>query len=1004
MKTIVNRILSIALLLLGASFAVIPLECQAANNSSVLDLSTDNSSGISDSQWIGTLEDGTILGFRYQYGRIHFCGAISHQTKIILPDSVRISSDTYPVVVIGYYRCDFNDAQNVDTLVIPSTITAVDHLPEPLKVLQTSSYISSVQYEELYKLGKVLVPIDVLISYYDNKQWSNYVLINPEGTEPLKVTINMSKAGEFAQLVSQMVDHWYKVNELTVIGDLNTDDLNEFKKFRQLTKLDLSGANFSDLPDYFGGAGYSETREAFNLLEDVSLPELNSIGKCALASCCRLKNISIPKVSTIGEGAFVRCGAKHITLPEGTTSIGNSAFQYSSLEDITIPSSLTEISDNCFWECKKLTSIDLPPSVTKIGGSAFNYCSNLKSVSLPGVKTIGENAFAYCEKLSEVTFAEGLTELPSSSFLFCSALTEIDLPASLMIEFSPFSECNNVKKVISRAVIPPYNYFSYDPGYDSSIIPFNDTIDVVLYVPEVSIEAYKAAPNWNKFQTILPLEDKISNAYYYDYATIDNALGFNPDCNISIDWKLLIYSSGFVYRDKYSFGAVDYNGDSTLSMHNYKQTHYLGEGSEIGRDYYKSHFSSLISNGPMRADKVQSILQFYRTDLWYFISFPYDVKISDITHTDGTHFVIRKYSGSNRASHNGDTWVDLSSDSVMHAYEGYIFRCNKQYAEFNFPAINNTNKNNIFIAGDATIPLNEYLSEFAHSRSWNLIGNPYPCFYDTRFMDFTAPITVYDKIYGRYDAYSPLDDSYILPPSQAFFVQRPIDKSSITFDAAGRQKDHNVRELPSQIRRRLASKIGRKVYNIFLSGSNSEDHTRFVFNSESSLTYELDKDASKFMTDNNSSILLYTIEDGVKYAINERPKDNGTIRVGFFAPIEGEYTLSLKTEQSDNVVLVDNEKNIETSMSADYIFTATAGFNNTRFVLKLGEETGISSVSKELTEISVNNGVVSANAPFAVYAMDGRLVGNCDSDHTMVLSAGVYVINSKDVKRKIWVK
>ena len=80
MKTIVNRILSIALLLLGASFAVIPLECQAANNSSVLDLSTDNSSGISDSQWIGTLEDGTILGFAMYAMSINLCCAISHNT------------------------------------------------------------------------------------------------------------------------------------------------------------------------------------------------------------------------------------------------------------------------------------------------------------------------------------------------------------------------------------------------------------------------------------------------------------------------------------------------------------------------------------------------------------------------------------------------------------------------------------------------------------------------------------------------------------------------------------------------------------------------------------------------------------------------------------------------------------------------------------------------------------------------------------------------------------
>ena len=405
----------------------------------------------------------------------------------------------------------------------------------------------------------------------------------------------------------------------------------------------------------------------------------------------------------------------------------------------------------------------------------------------------------------------------------------------------------------------------------------------------------------------------------------------------------------------------------------------------------------------MRADNVQTTLKTYN-NIWYFISLPYDVKVSDIIYTDDTQFAIRKYSGLNRAEQNGSTWQNLTADDTMLAYEGYILRCNKNEADFTFFAINNSNKNNVFEKGNVSVPLGEYPSEFEHNRSWNLIGNPYPCYFDTHYMDFTAPITIWNTYDKRYDAYSPIDDSYILHPAQAFFVQRPVDQASITFDKAGRQKDATVREEPSQIRKRITPKDDRKIFNIIMSNGTEEDHTRFVINSNASRTYELDKDASKFVTDDNTSMLLYTVEDGVRYAINERPIGNGIIHFGFYAPKEGEYVLSLNTLQEDNLILIDHETNTEIPITEEYHFNATAGFNETRFSLIFGEATGISSIDKDDVQVSIENGIVSANISYNIYTLDGQLIGSHTAGNTTVLSKGVYVIQSKDVKRKIIVK
>lgn len=960
---------------------------------STVNVEYNSSSGIQDAEYTYKQSDGTILGFYLGWEEAYFMGAISSKSSLTIPDNVQYDSKTYPVKYIGGWSiCDFEKASTVTSLTLPTTAESINYLPSCVKILHTNSFIQSFNNEYASNLDKVLVPAEHLQSYYDATNWSNYVLINVEGTNPSKITINMTKEGEFAQLLLQKTDNWYKVNELTVVGNLNENDLNVFKRMRQLTKLDLSKAIITDIPNQFDGASsYSEYRDGFNILEELSLPEINSIGDYAFAQCYRLKNINMTKVKSIGYGAFSNCGASQITLPEGLSTIGSCAFLNSKIKTMTIPSSITEISEGCFEYCRVLSSITIPSSVISIRDYSF-FESGLTSINLPGVQTIGYYAFYNCKQLAKVQFAESLVSLNDNSFDGCTELIEIDLPGSLIsTKSAAFANCKNIKKVISRAVCPP----THESGY--FILHGCDMTDVKLFVPAMSIDNYREDYGWNNFYTILPLDEKTSNAYIWKDATIDDTSFFSSHCNLTLDW--FIYEYGI---DR-SSGSVDCN--STLSMHQYEQRHYLG--SSDWDDNYSSNaqFTSLISNGSMRADLVTTKLKTENTWTWYFISLPYDVNVSDITYPAGAHFAIRRYSGANRAAMTGDTWVNLTEKDVMNAYEGYILRCDKEYAEFTFPAINNGNKNKIFEKDNAIVQLNDYVSEFEHNRSWNLIGNPYPCYFDSRFIDFTAPITVWNRYENRYDAYSPIDDDYILHPVQAFFVQKPIDRSDITFNKEGRQKTSEARSFNIKSRTQVNKSNNRSVYNLYLIQDNRrKDKTRVVINEQASNEYELDKDASKFFDNNNKSLLLYTIQNGLKYAINERPFGEGIVNLGVFAPEDGTYTFSISAPSGKDVVLVDNENNITTMFNEDYTCHVKAGYNDKRFQIILGSTTAINSIDNNSDEIIIGNSEISANIPFSIYSFDGRLIGNFLPGSICHLSKGVYVINSKDVKRKVVVK
>ena len=461
---------------------------------------------------------------------------------------------------------------------------------------------------------------------------------------------------------------------------------------------------------------------------------------------------------------------------------------------------------------------------------------------------------------------------------------------------------------------------------------------------------------------VVPANLVVTNTYLLDWLNKTDE-SYKPTVSVTTDGS--------------SYGRLTVVGESTLSMQQFNMTYNPAYGRQA--------FASLINNATMRADNVSVDLKLL-ANRWEFVSFPFDVKVGDLRlSNEELPYAIRAYDGQKRADGlTNETWADMTAESTLEAGKGYIIRIPAifgNYANFGIDALQTVNKNNIFANDDVEVSLASYESEFAHNRSWNLIGNPYPCFYDIRAMQTSAPVIVWNAASQTYDAYTPADDAYILTPGQAFFVQRPVDEQSITFLKSGRQNNLIVRNISFvQASRAGMLNVNRSVFNLALTANGQGDRTRFVINDNASLDYETARDAAKFQSLEPTAVQLYTLENGVRYSINERPLSNGVISLGMQIPENGHYTIALDTKADQEVILVDHitGQQVRLDGNADgYAFTSEAGTYESRFsvILGGGEATGISEIA---------SGSVNTNT---VYDLQGRRVDNAQK--------GVYLINGK---------
>lgn len=876
---------------------------------------------------------------------------------------------------------------DLDEFVLPASLTTIgDHIVSSVKesgiklTMQASvpPVLSSALGSNIYS---VRVPQGASEAYRTAKYWKDFVIVEGDG---VNLSINVDVPGTLGDKILAQTENLADVNRLTVTGTLNEEDIYSIKnRLPNLLEIDLAGVNMPVMN--------SELFINRTVLEKIILPKnLKEISAHALESCVSLENIHFPdSLRKIGINALYNCKKiKEIIVPEGVSVIENSAFYgCSGLEVLHLPSTLKIVANSLAYLCKRLTDLSLPNGIEKIESYAFNWASNLSTVTLPST----------------------LMKLEPEAFGNCITLKHIVLPEKLISCANAFAGCSNLKEVTSLALFPPYLNDESLLGGGST-----DYEDRKLYVPALNINDYKLTKGWDQFPTILGINELPQNINVYKPSEFElpDTLSKNYKPNLSL------LENEFVYNQDcgYGYASLKVSGNPTLSLGKFDMVY-------NPYSYYNKYaanspcYNALINEANMRADSVQITL-YNASNRWHFLSFPYDVKVSDIMPLyENTNWVIRKYSGASRAAQDMDkTWQNMTADSTLQAGVGYIWQstCPESYCGFVVPALNNAQKNLIFANDTRSIALEEHLSEFAHNRSWNLIGNPFPSFYDIRFIDFTAPITVWNDNNSTYEAYSPLDDEYILRPGEAFFVQRPVDKATIEFAPEGRQTTRLVREMPESIVARAQGRglqVERQVFNIELSNGETTDRTRFVLNEDASRDYDLATDAGKFMSPDASVSQLYTIENGVSLSINERPLDDGMIALGAYFGRKGSYTISLNTRADAQVYLIDNLTGAETDLTMqDYTFNAEAGTVNDRFVIvvkKEGTTTGLSN-NMSVAKVTAVSGQILVQAPqsadIAVYATDGKIVGKSQgTEASFSVRPGVYVVIINGTSYKVTV-
>ena len=597
-------------------------------------------------------------------------------------------------------------------------------------------------------------------------------------------------------------------------------------------------------------------------------------------------------------------------------------------------------------------SVEIPVNVTSIGGSAFKSCKGLKTVILPVDSKIAEipaSAFEGCTSLQEMNLPVSVKTIGNKAYYGCTSMTQIKIPSSITsIGASAFEGCTALNDVYTYTIEPQ----------EINQNTFSTYQTATVHCPAASYYNYYYDTQWSQFLKLEYFDEP------YDYVYIEKDFDFQT--------KSAGILRGDPRMDIAATGGVTVKEDV---MQSFSDIHITFDGEKS---------SSLI--GGVNNLSAQNIYMdiAVEKDHWYFFCFPFNVDLTKVQ-KEGS-YIFRRYDGALRAQSNNGTggWQDLTGNT-LEAGKGYIFRTNTA-GTLTIP-VANPDLNGV----DATTTIENYGSEgttTTDNLNWNFTGNRYLSYYDINDLDYTAPIITWDG--KAYVAYRPGDDDLVLTPFQAFFVQKPANTSSIGFSKEGRttylkSQDNasaNVKQFRMMSKNKKAKLLAanRQLINLTLSDGTNTDKTRIVFNDRQKMEYEMECDASKFMSMEDVPLLYSLDANGTRYAINERPVDDGRVLLGFVAPADGKYTLAA-TRMDADILIIDNETGETVELAkGSYTFTASKGTDNARFaVVRRGSQAdAIENVKDVETE---DEGVA--------YDLSGRVTGKD--------SKGIRIQNGKKV-------
>jgi hypothetical protein len=361
--------------------------------------------------------------------------------------------------------------------------------------------------------------------------------------------------------------------------------------------------------------------------------------------------------------------------------------------------------------------------------------------------------------------------------------------------------------------------------------------------------------------------------------------------------------------------------------------------------------------------------------MFYWVSFPFDVKISDVFGLGkyGKYWIMQRYDGAQRAAsglaQNNWKYITNTGD-ILYKNVGYVICLNynqilqdelfKSYGSYwstlgegklslYFPSKDVINPKDISLQTDDPVVVELEAWEAGENIAWNhlnwhLIGVP----------SFATPGLTYTQteMPFLYEYYHPTDgyaaitnvnpNSFL--PMHSYMVQYAGDITwnsvvNIPKNLAART---NAEDKPIMLRLELQQE------------GNMLDKTYVQLRSDKgTLSFDLNLDLSKII---NAGANIYSVVSGDQMAGNVIPKDETVLPIGVVITTAGNYTFAMPNGTGGMLVeLIDYERGTSTNLLAmDYTVNLPKATNNTRFALRLKPNKVATSVENIGDEVSTD--------------------------------------------------
>ena len=403
------------------------------------------------------------------------------------------------------------------------------------------------------------------------------------------------------------------------------------------------------------------------------------------------------------------------------------------------------------------------------------------------------------------------------------------------------------------------------------------------------------------------------------------------------------------------------------------------------------------------ANPVYAVLTFLKSKLtdpaithheksFYWISFPFDVKIKDVFGLGkyGQKWLIETYDGKKRSEEGLVTtgWKYITNTgTILKANKGYVlsldYNAVLQENMFDgstdgkislfFPSRYLQTKQVIKNETNVTVELPEYNYNTApHHNNWHTIG--VPSFANSKVTIEQNDMPFVYEYWHPGDAYGPV--AHGETPLKAMHSYMAQYSGTITWESI-------IRMTPLSLAAKKNTDADKKVMlrlELQQAGSTLDKTYVQLRNDKGTKGFDMSLDLTKII---NAGANIYSIVDNHEMAGNAMPKEETVLPLGVVITAAGSYTFAMPQGTEGMIVeLIDYEQGTSTNLlMSDYTITLDKGTFNQRFALRLVPEkvaTSVEDITGGSNDDNVRklliDGVLYLQKDGTTYDAQGKLV------------------------------